>query len=49
MAYHAQKEGCTQEHLFEHVKSESQSDFIGNVSVTRMKLTDRKDPKKENY
>ena len=46
----ALNEVCTQEHLFEHVKSEGHSGFLGNVSITLIDKTDGKDPKwRENY
>ena len=39
-----------QEHLFEHFKSEGRSGFFGNVSITLIKKTDGKDPKRrEKY
>ena len=39
-----------QEYLFEHFKSKSHSDFLGNVSITLIDKTDGKDPKRrENY
>ena len=34
-----------QEHLFEYFKNEGHSGFLGNVSVTLIDKTDRKDPK----
>ena len=46
----ARNEACTQEHLFEHFKSEGHSGFLGNVSITLIDKTDGKDPKRrENY
>ena len=46
----AWNEACTQEHLFEHFKSEGHSGFLGNVSITLIDKTDGKDPKRrENY
>ena len=43
-------EACTQEHLFEHFKSEGHNGFLGNVSITLIDKTDSKDPKRsENY
>ena len=43
-------EACTQEHLFEHFKSEGHNGFLGNVSITLIDKTDGKDPKRrENY
>ena len=46
----ARDEACTQEHLFEHFKSERHSGFLGNVSITLKDKTDGKDPKRrENY
>ena len=39
-----------QEYLFEHFKCEGHSGFLGNVSITLIDKTDRKDPKRrENY
>ena len=43
----ARNEACKQEHLFEHLKSEGHSGFLGNVSKTLIDKTDGKDPKKE--
>ena len=46
----ARNEECTQEHLFEHFKSEGYSGFPGNVSITLIDKTDGKDHKRrENY
>ena len=46
----ARNEACTQEHLFEHFKSEGHIAFLGNVSITLIDKTDGKDPKRrENY
>ena len=39
-----------QEHLFEQLKTEGHSEFLGNVSITIIDKTDGKDPKRrENY
>ena len=40
----ARNKACTQEHLFEHFKSEGHSGFLGNVSITFIDKTDGKDP-----
>ena len=46
----ARNEACTQEHLFEHFKSEGHSGFLANVSITLIDKTDGKDPnRRENY
>ena len=45
-----QEEACTQEHLFEHFKSEGHIAFLGNVSITLIDKADGKDPKRrKNY
>ena len=43
----ARNKACTQEHLFEHFKSEGHSGFLGNVSITFIDKTHGKDPKRE--
>ena len=46
----ARNEVCMQEHLFEHLKSEGHSGFLGNVSIILIVKTDGKNPKRrENY
>ena len=46
----ARNEVCTQEHSFEHFKSEGHIAFLGNVSITLIDKTDGKDPKtRESY
>ena len=46
----ARNEACMQEHLFEHLKSEGHSGFLGNVSIILIVKTDGKNPKRrENY
>ena len=46
----AWNEAYTQEHLFEHFKSEGLIGFLRNVSITLIDKTDGKDPKRrENY
>ena len=42
----ARNETCMPERLFEHFKSEGNSSFVGNVSITFIDKTDGKDPKK---
>ena len=46
----ARNEACTQEHLFEHFKSEGHSSFFGNVSIRLIDKTDVKDAeRREKY
>ena len=50
MIENAQNKVCTQEHSFEHFKSEGHGGFLGNVSITLIDKTDGKGPKRrENY
>ena len=46
----ARNEACMEEDLFENLKSDFHSDFLGNVSITLADNTNDKNPKRrENF